>query len=38
MSDQNPRTVPLATYVAMLLSTNVGWIAGTLLYHWVTKS
>jgi hypothetical protein len=35
MSDNNRRTIPLATYVAMLLATNIGWIIGTLLYHWV---
>lgn len=35
MSNRIPKTVPLSVYVAMLLSTHLGWTIGTLLYHWV---
>lgn len=27
------KTVPLKVYIAMLLSTHLGWIIGTVLYR-----
>lgn len=32
--DRQPRMVSAAAYWTMLIVTNVGWIIGTVLYHW----
>ena len=32
-----PGYVPTVTFVAMLAGTHVGWILGTLIYHWVQR-
>lgn len=31
---ERERTVSLTAYVGMLAATNIGWVIGTLLYHW----
>jgi hypothetical protein len=32
-----PGYVPVQTYYAMLAGTNIGWVIGTLLYHWLNR-
>lgn len=32
---RQPRMVKTSSYFAMLAGTNIGWVIGTLLYHWL---
>lgn len=32
-----PGYVPVETYIASLVGAHVGWIMGTLLYHWLAR-